>query len=75
MNAGKDHDKAKRQAQANANRIGNPRYLHFWGGTYWVDVTDPVDAIGCVETFTPKFRPSGISSEVLNLRAGRLERA
>ncbi len=54
MNAGKDHEAAKRQAQANANRTGTPRYLHSYGGTYWIDRDNPVDAVGCVETFTPR---------------------
>jgi hypothetical protein len=54
MNAGRDHEAAKRQAQANANRTGTARYLHSYGGTYWIDRDDPVDAVGCVETFAPQ---------------------
>ncbi len=36
MNAGKDYKKARRQAQANANYSGQPRYLHSYGGAWWI---------------------------------------
>jgi hypothetical protein len=36
VNAGRNYDKAKIQAQANANLTGTPRWLHQWNGTYWI---------------------------------------
>ena len=36
MNAGKNHTKARAQAQANADRSQSPRWLHQYGGVYWI---------------------------------------
>ena len=37
MNAGSNFKKAQAQAQANANLTGTPRYLHVWGGDWWIE--------------------------------------
>jgi len=37
MNAGHEYGKAKAWAQANANRAGTTRWLHLYGGSYWID--------------------------------------
>jgi len=36
MNAGKDKKKALEWAQENANRTEKPRYVHSYGGSYWI---------------------------------------
>jgi hypothetical protein len=41
MNAGKDFERARKQAYANAKRTGTPRYLHMYGGTWWIS-RDPI---------------------------------
>jgi hypothetical protein len=37
MNAGRDYAKAKRQAQANANRVGFAYWLHGYNGHWWIE--------------------------------------
>lgn len=44
MNAGKDYDKAKVQAQANANRANEARWLHWYGGAWWISKTPTASA-------------------------------
>lgn len=53
MNAGNDLQKARRQAQENADSSGAPRYLHTWSGAYWISA-DRSD--GSIETFSPQRR-------------------
>jgi hypothetical protein len=36
VNAGRDYRKARRQAQANADLTGTPRWLHLYGGVWWI---------------------------------------
>ena len=36
MNAGKSYTKAKAQAQANADYSNSPRWLHQYGGVWWI---------------------------------------
>lgn len=44
MNAGRDYGKAKRQAQANADWSGEPRWLSLYNGVWWVSKTPVLDA-------------------------------
>lgn len=44
MNAGKNHTKARAQAQANADRSQSPRWLHQYGGSWWISTTPTADA-------------------------------
>lgn len=44
MNAGKNHTKARAQAQANADRSQSPRWLHQYGGAWWISTTPTADA-------------------------------
>lgn len=44
MNAGKHHTKARAQAQANADRSQSPRWLHQYGGSWWISTTPVADA-------------------------------
>lgn len=44
MNAGSDYRLAKRQAQANANRSGQSRWLHMYGLVWWISALPVVDA-------------------------------
>lgn len=44
MNAGKDYKRAKAQAQANADRSQSPRWLHQYGGSWWISTTPTADA-------------------------------
>ncbi len=37
MNAGPNKDAALKQALENARSDGFPRYVHRYGGTYWID--------------------------------------
>jgi hypothetical protein len=37
MNAGTDYTQALRQAQANANRDGQPRMIGLYNGVWWID--------------------------------------
>jgi hypothetical protein len=39
MNAGKDRSAAMDLARENANRDGQPRYVHWYGGVYWIEKT------------------------------------
>lgn len=39
MNAGKNYAKAKAQAQANADHARSPRWLHQYGGVWWISGT------------------------------------
>lgn len=41
MNAGKQFDKALRQAKANANRTGHTYGIHRYGGFWWVERMTP----------------------------------
>lgn len=50
MNAGRSYEKARDQAQRNADRDGRPRYLHGYAGAWWIDRT-PCDAS---ETIIPR---------------------
>ena len=40
MNAGRDYNKARKQAQANADRDGQSRTLRLYAGTWWLDRHD-----------------------------------
>lgn len=51
MNAGKDYRKAKKQAKANANHDGKPRWLHIFCDTYWISKSPP-------QQWTEKIDPS-----------------
>lgn len=44
MNAGKNRTKARAQAQANADRSQSPRWLHQYGGSWWISTTPTADA-------------------------------
>ena len=64
MNAGNDYKAAYRQAQANADLDGHPRYIHMYSGTLWIskappDTSGPMFA-GQVTTVNPSYmnRPS-----------------
>lgn len=52
MNAGRDYARAKRQAQANADRTGTPRYLSLYNGIWWIDREQSV--IGDRERIDPE---------------------
>lgn len=56
MYAGKDYRRAREQAQANADWTGRPRYLHFYGGAWWVSIAPPGDES---ETITPRQKTAG----------------
>jgi hypothetical protein len=43
VNAGRDYLKAKRQAQANADYTQTPRWLHLYGGVWWITKTQVHD--------------------------------
>ncbi len=58
MNAGRNLERAAKQAQANANYSGKPRYLSIYGGTYWIDL-EPVDGS---KKFTPRGKPKSRSN-------------
>lgn len=53
MMAGKDYGKALSHAQANANRDGKPRWLHSYGGRWWISPVDPNRAIEGAELVLP----------------------
>lgn len=44
MNAGRDYEKARRQAQANADYTQTPRWLHGYAGVWWVSKEPVRDA-------------------------------
>ncbi len=44
MNAGRDYQKARLQAQSNADRSGSPRWLHQYGGVWWISKTPIQDS-------------------------------
>ncbi len=44
MNAGTDYHKARAQAQANADYTRTPRWLHMYGGTWYVSKTPVQDS-------------------------------
>ena len=37
MNAGPSYNKAKEQAQADANLDGQPRWIHHYNRNWWID--------------------------------------
>ena len=43
MNAGRDRDRARRQALANAREHNRPFYVWHWGDSYWVDRDPPTN--------------------------------
>lgn len=45
MNAGRDLRKAVKRAQANANATKSPRWVHRYGGCWWISKT-PVEGGG-----------------------------
>lgn len=57
MNAGRDFDKACKQAKANAKLDDKPRYLHSYNGVLWLGKTPPTCGHWIV-------MPSGEVSEV-----------
>lgn len=56
MNAGRDYARAKRQAQANADRSQSDRWLSLYGGTWWIDAS-PVEGAEKIAS-TPASRPA-----------------
>lgn len=44
MNAGTDYTKARKHAQANADRTQSPRWLHNYNGHYWISRSHTADA-------------------------------
>ena len=55
MNAGQDYQKAKRQAQANADYTKTPRWLHMYGRTWWISREPTADS----ERIDPIVKPKG----------------
>lgn len=55
MNAGKDYVKARKQAQANADYTGTPRWLHMYNGVWWITGTPVRDS----ERIDPTVKPKG----------------
>lgn len=56
MNAGRNYEKARAQAQANADACCGPRWLFYYGGVWWISSTktygaeqiDPREVPACV---------------------------
>lgn len=55
MNAGNDYQKARAQAQANADYTKTPRWLFNYGGTCWISKTPVQDS----ERIDPTDKPKG----------------
>lgn len=55
MNAGKDYSKAKVQAQANADYTKTPRWIHLYGGVWYISREPIADS----ERIDPTNKPKG----------------